>query len=169
MAFPLVPAVATAGIGWLYYRRIRRQFGWQPWQPGRATVRMVLLSLVLVLLIVGAVFAPHVALALVGGAVAGAAIGIGNLLLTRLEPRDGVPGYIPHPWIGAALSLLLIARLAWRFGSGALSGQAPQGLQQASPLTMAFAGALIVYYLVYLGGLAWKLRPSRLPDQSIRQ
>ena len=42
----LVPYLATAGIGWLYYRRIRRSFGRQAWQPGRAIARLVLVSVV---------------------------------------------------------------------------------------------------------------------------
>ena len=41
----LTPVLATAGIGWLYYRRIRRQFGRQQYQPRRAMLRVGLLAL----------------------------------------------------------------------------------------------------------------------------
>ena len=36
----------TAGFGWLYYRRIRRHFGWQAWRPVRNGIRIGILSLV---------------------------------------------------------------------------------------------------------------------------
>ena len=40
----LAPYLATAGIGWLYYRRIRRSFGRQRWQPRRTIARLLLVS-----------------------------------------------------------------------------------------------------------------------------
>ena len=43
----LTPLFFTAAIGVIYYRRIRRQFGRQPYQPKRAMARTVFLMLVL--------------------------------------------------------------------------------------------------------------------------
>ncbi|MEE7548135.1 hypothetical protein HF319_14775, partial [Xanthomonas sp. Kuri4-1] len=40
----LMPYLTTAGAGWLYYRRLRRHFGWQPWQPRRTALRVALLA-----------------------------------------------------------------------------------------------------------------------------
>ena len=41
-----LPWLMTAGFGWMYYRRLRRHFGWQPWQPRRTLARIVILALV---------------------------------------------------------------------------------------------------------------------------
>lgn len=67
----LTPYLATAGIGWLYYRRIRRSFGRQPWQPKRTIARLVLVSLVAASLACAAVFLPHVGVGIGIGAVVG--------------------------------------------------------------------------------------------------
>ena len=67
----LTPYLATAGIGWLYYRRIRRSFGRQPWQPKRTVARLVLVSLVSLALLAAAIYLPQV----------GPGIGIGAVLL----------------------------------------------------------------------------------------
>lgn len=152
------PWLMTAGFGWLYYRRIRRHFGWQPWQPRRTTVRIVLLVLVLGLLVTAALFVPHVATGMLAGAVAGAVLGVFALRHTRFQARDGQPGYIPNPWIGGTLSLLLVARLAWRWYSGAFSQGMVAGSGNASPLTMSLAAALVCYGLVQAIGLSLHLR-----------
>jgi hypothetical protein len=153
----LTPILATAGIGWLYYRRIRRQFGRQPWRTGaRFWFRVVLLSLLLVALLAAGATLAGGPLAVAGGLVAGALLGMFALLHTHVEQVDGARWYTPNPWIGGALSLLLIGRLAWRwqqdFAAGATSAQ------QASPLTLAFAAALVAFYLVNTTGLAWRMR-----------
>ena len=41
----LMPFVAVVAVGLLYYRRIRRQFGRQPWQAKRHGARLVLLAI----------------------------------------------------------------------------------------------------------------------------
>ena len=64
-------------------------------------------------------------------------------------------------FIGGALSLLLLGRLAWRWSQGAFAGGAMQAGQQASPLTMAFAAALIAYFLVNNIGLMLRMRELR--------
>jgi hypothetical protein len=152
----LTPFVATAGFGWLYYRRIRRQFGRQPWRPGmRAWLRITLLSLLLAgLLFAGATIAGG-ALAVAGGLAVGVLLGGFALHHTRIEQVDGARWYTPNPWIGGALSLLLVLRLAWRWQAGFGAGMASQ---HASPLTLAFAATLVAYYLVHIGGLAWRMR-----------
>jgi len=65
--------------------------------------------------------------------------------------------YTPNPWIGGALSLLLVARLAWRWQQGARAF-GPAAAAQPSVLTLAFAATLVAYYLVNGGGLAWRMR-----------
>jgi hypothetical protein len=77
---------------------------------------------------------------------------------THAEWVDGRGWYTPNPWIGAALSVLLVARLAWRWEQGAFSGGSQQTMQQASPLTLAIFAALIAYGLIYSAGLLLRMR-----------
>lgn len=159
---PLLPYAFTAGIAWMYYRRIRRQFGRQPWQPRRTMVRVGLLSLVLVSLVLAGIFVPHAAWAVTAGLAVGLGLGFYGVSLTSVELVDGNRSYLPNPWIGGALSLLLIGRLAWRFLHGGF--MPPQVGTGASPLTLGFAAALIGYYLTYSIVLLVKMR--RLAHQT---
>jgi hypothetical protein len=154
--FPaLLPYALTAGIGWMYYRRIRRQFGRQPWQPRRTMARMALLSLVLASLVLAGIFVPKAAWAVTGGLAIGVGLGFYGVSLTRVDIVEGVRSYVPNPWIGGALSVLLLGRLAWRFMHGFTQMQAGMG---TSPLTLAFAATLIGYYLTYLIVLSVRMR-----------
>lgn len=154
----LTPYLATAGIGWIYYRRLRRYFGRQPWQPRRTLARLALLSVLGLGLAYLAAMLPAVRLGMAGGTLAGVALGIFGLRHTRIELHQGVRTYVPNPWIGAGLSALLLGRLAWRWASGGFSGGGAQTLQHASPLTLAIASALIAYSLVQGLGLMQRMR-----------
>ena len=103
-------------------------------------------------------FEPHVAAGMAVGALAGIALGWFGLKHTRFDAREGRRGYTPNPWIGGALSLLLVARLAWRWQDGAFSqGMAP-GASNASPLTLGLAAALVCYGLTHAIGLLLRMR-----------
>ncbi len=154
----LTPYLAIAGIGWLYYRRIRRSFGRQSWQPKRTVARLALVSIVALALLGAAVFLPHVGLGIGVGAAAGAALGLLALKHTHAQAIDGQRYYTPNPWIGGGLTVLLLGRLAWRWSQGALAGGSAQAAQQASPLTMGIAATLIAYSLVYNIGLLLRMR-----------
>jgi hypothetical protein len=143
---PFTPYLAAAGIAWLYYRRLRRYFGRQAWQPRRTALRVALLSLVSMLLLWSAFVLPHVAL---GGFA---------LRHTRVERVDGLPGYTPHPWIGAGLAVLLTGRLAWRWHDGAFSAGMHASAGQASPLTLGMAAMLVAYSLTQAIGLMRRMR-----------
>ena len=155
---PLTPYLAAAGMAFLYYRRLRRYFGRQVWQPRRTMFRVGLLSVFSVLLIAAAAVLPHVAWGIAAGAAGGIALGVFALRHTRIDEVDGRLGYTPHPWIGAGLALLLVGRLAWRWGQGAFSSGMQQTAQQASPLTMAMAAVLIAYSLTQGIGLLRRMR-----------
>lgn len=154
----LTPYLAVAGIGWLYYRRIRRSFGRQAWQPARTIARLMLLSVAALALVGATVFLPHVGPGTGIGAAAGAALGLLALRHTHAQVIDGQRYYTPNPWIGGGLTLLLLARLAWRWSQGTFSTGSAQAAQQASPLTMGIAATLIAYSLVYSIGLLLRMR-----------
>ena len=159
----LTPLFVTAGIGWMYYRRIRRQFGRQPYQPRRAMFRIGLLTLVACALLVLAFVLPHVGLAIVSGLAIGAGLGLLALRHTAIEAVDGAHWYTPNPWIGVALSLLLVGRLAWRYGHGAFATGSAQAAQNMSPLTLGIAATLVGFYVVNGVGLALRMRALALP------
>ncbi|CTP87709.1 putative membrane protein [Xanthomonas translucens pv. poae] len=162
----LTPSLVAAGIGWLYYRRIRRYFGRQPWQPRRTLARLLVLALAAAGLSYVAAVLPPVRLGMGVGMLAGAALGALALQHTDIELRDGKRDYTPNPWIGAGLSVLLIGRLAWRWANGAFSGGSAQSLHNASPLTLAIAAVLIAYSLVHTGGLLLRMRALAPPQAS---
>ena len=155
----LTPALATAGIGLLYYRRIRRQFGRQAWRAGAGFwLRVALLSALMAGLLVSGFALPHGATAVLAGTGAGALLGGIAIRHTRIEHSDGMRWYTPNPWIGGALSLLLVARVAWRWQGGSMQALGGPASGQPSVVTLAFAAALVAYYLVSSGGLAWRMR-----------
>lgn len=157
----IVPLMAL-----MVWRRISRQFGRQPIRRKRMIARIVIFALIGGLLMLGGLRDVRLAEGVLGGAIAGAALGLLGLRLTRFE-TDPVKGdcYLPNPWIGAVLTALLLGRLAWRFlvlwpqmqHAGALAGTSPGGAMpmgyQSSPLTMLVIGLLVGYYIVYYAGL----------------
>lgn len=157
----IAPLLATAGFGWLYYRRIRRQFGRQPYRPTRTMLRIALLSLLACGLLAMGVLAPRLGPALAVGGIAGAALGWLALRHTRVAIVDGLREYVPNPWIGGLIALLLITRLAWRWSHFQhLDAGMPAGAQP-NPLTCGLLAALVAYYLVSGIGLVQRMRELR--------
>jgi hypothetical protein len=162
LATALTPLLTTAGIGWLYYRRIRRQFGRQEYRSTRAMFRLAVLCIALLGLAVLAFVSPRVAWGIAAGLLAGGVLGSVALRHTALERTDdGNLWYTPNPWIGGALSLLLVGRLAWRYGSGALTGGSANALRDISPLTLGIAATLVAFYLANGIGLWRRMRALR--------
>ena len=151
----LLPYAMPAFIAWMFYRRVRRNFGPQAWTPKRTYVRLALISVVTVMLAFAAVFVPHAALPIVAGLAGGVLLGWLGLRHTHAEWREGVRTYIPNPWIGGLLTLALAGRLIWRYTQG---GGMTGAQQQPSVLTMAIAAVLIAYTLVYNIGLIVRMR-----------
>ena len=153
----IMPLLATAGVGWLYYRRIRRQFGHQVYRPQRAALRIALLSLLACGLLVAGGSAHRLLPALAIGGMAGAGLGWLALRHMRVWVVDGVRRYVSNPWIGGVVTLLLVARLAWRAYRFEVSAAGTQPLM-ASPLTYGLVVLLVAYYLVSGIGLVRRMR-----------
>ncbi|WP_233171810.1 DUF1453 domain-containing protein [Dyella sp. ASV21] len=141
------------------WRRVRGSFGRQPIRRKRMMARIVIFAVIGVLLAVSGLHNLKLLEGLLGGVFAGAALGTVGLRLTRFERRaDGADLYIPNAWIGGLLTVLLVARLAWRFLVVMPQLQDPSVTHSGpamgnSPLTLAIFGLMIGYYICYNAGL----------------
>lgn len=148
-------------LGWIVWRRVSRSFGRQPIRRKQMIFRIGVFALVGAMLALSGLHRLALAEGLFGGVLLGAALGLLGLRLTRFE-RDPARGdcYVPNPWIGALLTVLLLGRLAWRLmvllpamqHTGAGLPMPPPGYT-SSPLTMLVIGLLVGYYIVYFSGL----------------
>lgn len=150
--------VMLAIVAWVAWRRVSRQFGRQRIQRKRMIFRVAMFAVIGGLLALSGFHKIELAEGLLGGALVGGAIGLLGLRLTRFGV-DPVKGdcYVPNPWLGAVLSVLLLGRLGWRLmvvwpqlqGASAM----PPAGHEFSPLTMLVIGLLVGYYVVYFSGL----------------
>jgi hypothetical protein len=150
-----VPLMAFA-----VYRRVRGSFGRQPIRTKRMTVRVAIFAVLIGLMMLSGLEDIRLAEGVLAGVAAGAALALMlGLRLTRFEVGgQGADCYVPNPWMGGALTALLVGRLAWRFlvlapamAGGAVATHGP-GLGN-SPLTMAIVGLTVGYYLAYYAGI----------------
>lgn len=150
MPYAMVPV-----IGLLMYRRISRHFGRQRLDPKPVVVKLVILALATCGVVAAGAVVPGAPWPMAAGLAGGLVIAMVNLRLTRFEWTPQGDYYHPHPAIGAVLTLLLVARLAWRYSqlAGASAGQPPPAAVGQSPLTLALLALLLGYYLAYAIGL----------------
>ena len=146
-------------LAWIVWRRVSRQFGRQPIQRKRMIARIAVFAIVGALLSLAGFHSIQLLEGLIGGVLIGALIGVVGLRLTRFE-IDPVKGdcYVPNPWIGALLTVLLLGRLIWKViqmqqvsAAAQAAGYPPS--YTYSPLTMLVVGLLVGYYIVYFSGL----------------
>jgi hypothetical protein len=154
----LMPLIMAPLMLFGVWRRIRRTFGPQPIQRKRMMLRIGFLALAGVL--IGSLGLVNLLLleGLLGGVAIGVVLGLLGLNLTRFERNAaGADVYIPNPWIGGLLTVLLLGRLIWRFavlGTQAGASVAPTAPQLGnSPLTLLLVGLMIGYYVAYYSGL----------------
>jgi hypothetical protein len=154
-------------LAWIVWRRVSRSFGRQPIKRKTMIMRIAIFAVVGCLLALSGLHKIALAEGLFGGVILGAGLGALGVRLTRFEV-DPVRGdcYIPNPWIGAILTVLLLGRLVWRFmvvlpqmqqahaAAQTAPGAGPWSTgYTSSPLTMLVIGLLIGYYIVYFTGL----------------
>lgn len=154
-----MPAVVALAV----YRRVRRNFGVQPWRPTIAWIRLAFLALAACALLIATAFLPIDATPTAIGAALGGGLAFFGLKHTHVAWIDGRRTYTPNPWIGSVLSVLLVSRLAWRATHGGIAA----AQQSPSGLTFGIAMVLIVYSLAYIIGLMVQMR--RLPPQEAAQ
>ncbi|MBS0591049.1 MAG: DUF1453 domain-containing protein [Proteobacteria bacterium] len=173
----VAPLLTTALVLWVVYRRIRRNIGRQPVQPGRMKFRIGMLGVVGALISMGVVQEGPLIGAMLAGVAGGAGLGWIGLRETKFEAIGRDAFYTPHLYIGLFVSGLLLARLAYRFlavypsiHAAVQADQNPFGAYQKSPLTLAVFGVVIGYYVFYYAGVLRRSRDlaavgSRRPDE----
>jgi hypothetical protein len=144
-------------IAWRMQARVRRLIGRQRFSRWRSTLTVVLFPLLIALL----ARAPHHVSQegnyLIVGLGLGLVLGLLGLRLTRFEVTAEGHFYTPNAHLGVALSVLLVARIAYRFATGGFGGTAAPGAPPPglTPLTLLLIGALAGYYWTYAAGLLW--------------
>lgn len=153
--------IMAAVVGLVLFRRVRRQFGRQRIRRKAMATRVVMLVVVIAMLALTGLQDLQLAEGLLAGVAGGVALGLLGLRLTRFETDpDKGDCYVPNAWIGALLTALLLARLAYRFlvempeieQAAAHPGATPGGIVY-HPLTLLVVGLLMGYYLSYYAGL----------------
>ncbi|MGB6309691.1 MAG: hypothetical protein WBF89_18030 [Steroidobacteraceae bacterium] len=178
------PFLFAALVVFAIYRRFRRNFGRQPLRPARMTLRIVLLTVVVCLLLPAALRSAQFLSAELAGAALGIALGVWGAQRTRFLMFGGRLHYVPHTYTGIAVSLLFLGRLAFRlmqvYGgahaahlANAATAAAPaadpsQAFAPASmvrsPLTVGIFFVLAGYYLCYYGWVLWKSKHLEAAD-----
>lgn len=161
----LIPALVLPLVGWRLYRRFRGSVGAQAIRPGRLLLRVGIFSLLGLLFLALAANSPPALAGAIAGLAAGAGLAIASLRLTRFEVRDGGGAYTPNPWIGGAVTAVLVARVASRFPGLAPAAEAaalqaggspdPLVMLRQGPLTTGVLMGVVAYYIVYCAGVLW--------------
>ena len=164
----LVPAFFLFFIGWRVISRVRRNVGRQRLRPIGMIARIVIYAIITLMLGFSCMMLASktlVFLGLLGGLVLGAGLGLYGLHLTRFESTPEGRFYTPNPYMGVGISMLLVARLGYRFlvltGPAAQPQMQPQLFQ--SPLTYLVFGMLAGYYMAYFAGVLARSHELRPP------
>ena len=164
MAAPATQTFVLLGllllIGWRVVARFRRMIGRQRLSRVRPWVTLTLFPALLLLLVWAARAHPERLLLLAAGLAAGLVLSLHGLRLTKFEAVPGALYYTPHTYLGFALSLIFVARIAYRLAEVyVLAPAAPHTLEDfgRSPLTLSVFGLLAGYNIGYAIGLVrWR-------------
>lgn len=149
-------------LAWRIYARFKRMVGRQRLSKVRPWITLAIFPTLVLLLGAATLSHPGRLWLLAVGLGAGALLGVYGLSRTKLEPTPQGLFYTPNAHLGIALSLLFVARIAYRFVEVlALEPQVPHRMNDfaRSPLTLGVFGLLAGYYIAYAIGLVrWRLR-----------
>jgi hypothetical protein len=155
---PYILGAVAVLVAWRVYRRVRRLVGRQKFSAFRSWLSAVLFPVLICLLAVGAFEHLLPALSESCGVALGVGLGLYGLRLTRYEDTPEGRFYTPSAHIGIALSLLFVARVAYKlihaYTATASFTQPPADMVR-SPLTLFMVGTLAGYYATYAVGLLW--------------
>ncbi|TBR36554.1 MULTISPECIES: DUF1453 domain-containing protein [Dyella] len=159
MAVPVFPVIMAPLMALAIYRRVRGSFGMQPIRRKRMMGRVVMFFIVACLSATAGLYNIRLLEGLLGGLALGGGLGLLGLKLTTFgRNAAGEDIYLPNPWIGAGLTVLLVGRLAWRFLYVMPQMQDPAIAAHAPPmgnsaLTFVVIGLTFGYYIAYFIGL----------------
>jgi hypothetical protein len=152
----LTLALLVPLIVWRIYARIRRMVGRQRLSRVRPWITLIIFPLIVMLLALTAMTHPERLGWLAAGLAAGGALAVYGLRKTTFESTPQGMFYTPNAHLGIALSLLFVARIAYRLVEIYMLDPAtprdPQDFAR-SPLTLCVFGLLAGYYIVYAAGL----------------
>lgn len=143
-------------VAWRLYSRVKRNVGRQHLTQWRPWVTMTIFPVIVILISLGAASQPLRLLAMAGGIVAGAVLGVFGTKHTKFENTPEGIFYTPNAHLGIALSLLFFGRVVYRMFelySMDPSAQPNPGDFASSPLTLSIFGLLAGYYVTYAIGL----------------
>lgn len=160
MATPLLGAAAMVLMfPYMVYRRAKMNIGRQALKPRRLKIRIGIMLVLLALFGAPSLLAldAEPALALLLGALAGFGLSRFALSHTKFDLEGATQYYVPNPWIGMALTGLLLARMAWRFWQMypllTQDGAPPPAFGALSPLTLLMLATILSYNAAYLFGI----------------
>ncbi|MGZ5037174.1 MAG: hypothetical protein ACXWG1_05395 [Usitatibacter sp.] len=150
-------------ILWRIYRRFKRLVGRQSSKLWRHWSGAIFFPLLVVMLAIPAIFHTMAIAALAVGVVAGLVLAVFGLRHTRFEATPEGFFYTPNAHIGIALSLLMLARIGYRFFQIASFTPAERAVHMQdfarSPLTLLIVGMVAAYYAAYaVGMIRWRSR-----------
>jgi hypothetical protein len=166
----LVPTLLVPLIAWRLYKRVRNTFGLQPIHTNRIIVRLAILAAVGTAMLIISFHSMSVFTGAVGGLLIGSALAVLGLRLTKWHNEADGLHYEPNPYLGIALTMLLVGRLIYRLMIVVPAAQAPlapnadpfASLHQ-SPFTLGIVMLTIGYYLIYSAGVLWESRRRAVP------
>ena len=141
---------------WRMYSRIKRNIGRQTLGKWRPWFTLTLFPALVILISMSTMAQPVKLLAMAGGILAGAVLGVFGTKHTKFEHTSEGMFYTPNAHLGIALSVLLIGRIGYRFFQiySMDPGATPNpGDFSSSPLTLGIFGLLAGYYMLYAVGL----------------
>jgi hypothetical protein len=157
----LMIAAVVPLVAWRIYSRVRRNIGRQKSRLWRHWTAAIAFPLLLVLFALAALASAVAEGALATGVAAGVALAVWGLRLTRFERAADGFFYTPNAYLGAALSVLLVARVLYRLFElyslgGTLHAQGAEEIAR-SPVTLLIIGVVFGYYAAYSMGLVrWR-------------
>jgi hypothetical protein len=149
-------------FAWRVYARFRRMVGRQRLSRIRPWITLAIFPALVTLLGFSALSHAERLWWLAAGLSVGSLLGVFGLGKTRFEPTPQGLFYTPNAHLGIALSLLFVARIAYRLVEVyALEPTVPHGMEDfaRSSLTLSVFGLLAGYYISYAIGLVrWRFR-----------
>jgi hypothetical protein len=143
-------------IAWRMYSRVRRNIGQQKLGKYRPWITLTIFPVIVILISLSAYTQPLRLLAMGGGLIAGAALGVFGTKHTKFESTPAGMFYTPNAHLGIALSAVFFARVVYRmFQLYSMDPNVQPNPNDfaSSPLTLSIFGLLAGYYMTYAVGL----------------